>query len=179
MPSSKARDKPPDSKPPYYIDEPRAQEINLILHDLEEHGWNCLGSFIKDVLALPNPKRKDFREQYHIQKVVAFLGPTTNAQSLVKADEIAEIMYSHRYSFPKAAHNSKNRTAAEAKRPDRAKMAQGLLEEWAVKKVESIVSAEADSASSKDIGFHLRDRFATWDSILHFSMTGILSMVKS
>jgi len=71
--------------------------------------------------------------------VSIFLGGKT----AVGAAKIAEMMYVHRYSKPKAMRTSQNRPAHEVIREDGNNMAQGKLREWAIKIVEEIVDAEA------------------------------------
>ena len=61
-------------------------------------------------------------------------------------------------------------TALLAKWNDQTKMAQGKLQEWAIKIVKELVDAEAKAMSVKETGFHLGKEDQTWEFIQSFSV---------
>src|SRR5882724_9264508 len=88
------------------------------------------------------------------------------------------MMYVSRYSVPKAVRSSANRPANEVKHPDEKKMARWGLQQWAICKVEKIVDHEAELVSSKEGGLHLANKDVTWDFVLDFSPSKVLSVVE-
>ncbi|GBE85253.1 hypothetical protein SCP_0704400 [Sparassis crispa] len=58
-------------------------------------------------------------------------------------------------------------------------MARKRLQEWAIGKVEEILDCEAAEVSAKGGGFHLKDKDATWEFVLNFSMQKMMSLYES
>ncbi|KAI0038909.1 hypothetical protein FA95DRAFT_1550988 [Auriscalpium vulgare] len=100
-------------------------------------------------------------------------------QSEVKACDIAELMYSCRYSRPKMVRNTAARRASSVLRADPKPMAWWGLREWAISKAEELINAEAKAVSSKHGGFHLPDKSATWDFMHGFSMESVLQTLEA
>jgi hypothetical protein len=146
-----------------------------LLRGVKTAGFN-VGTFLAVLLRSPKPQTQQGNSQTHVQMVSAFL----RGSQKVKARDIAELMYSHRLSAPMAAsvRKSDNHPASDVVRPASEPMARWGLQQWAVEKVEKVVDQEASEVSSKEGGFHLKDKDASWDFILNFSMSKALSVFE-
>ncbi|TFY77373.1 hypothetical protein EWM64_g6641 [Hericium alpestre] len=94
-------------------------------------------------------------------------------------------MYSHPLGHLGPLQTSVNRTAEEAAAEKKKKkgdnlryMSKSSLQEWAIEKVEDIIEEEGAVVSSKDGGFHLPSKQASWDFILNFSMANALTLIE-
>jgi hypothetical protein len=77
------------------------------------------GTFLAVLLRSPKPQTQQGNLQTHVQMVSAFL----RGSQKVKAQDIAELMYSHRLSAPIAVRKSDNRPASDVVRPAQEPMA--------------------------------------------------------
>src|SRR5882762_8473802 len=138
--------------------EARARNMAAVLSTIQGHKWT-LASFLRDLFS-PD-QGKYVTSQMQIQMVSYFLGPC----STFGADELTEMMYVHKYSKPKCARASQNRSAQEVVCEDRENMAREKLQSWAISKVENLVNAEATIMSSKETGFHMDRTHQSWEAI--------------
>jgi hypothetical protein len=155
------------------LDPLRANDLEQVLKLIQAKNWT-LGTFLCDLFSVPKVQKKDGNPQTQTQMVSIFL----QGRSKIKAPDIVEMMYASRYSAPKAVRSSANRLASEVKRPDEKMMARWGLQQWAIRKVEKIVDREAELVSSKEGGLHLVNKDATWDFVLDFSLSKVLSVVE-
>src|ERR1700683_249093 len=156
------------------LDPLRAQDLEAVLKLIQNKNWT-LGAFLQDLFTTPKVQQKDGNPQTQTQMVSIFL----QGRSKVKAQDIVEMMYASRYSTPKAVRQSAHRSASEAKRRDKETMARWGLEQWAIEKVEKLVDEEAEMVSSKEGELHLANEDATWDFIVNFSLSKVLSVVET
>jgi len=131
------------------LDSTRAVHLDNILREIQSHNWT-LGSFLLDVFTIPR-----------------------------RGEPGAS--YTGRYGAPSRVRNTAD-PATDAVRVRSAKetmMARGCLDQWAIGTVERIMDKEAAEVSSKDGGFHLADKDASWDFVFDFSMDRLLSLLES
>ena len=145
---------------------------DTLLTAVQKAGFN-IGTFLQ-VLFAP-PQQGSGNSQKHAQMVSAFL----KGEQEVKARDIAELIFSSKYSAPTPVWNTSSRAASTVVRPDPKPMARWSLQQWAIEKVEQVVDKEADAVSSKSGGFHLEDKNASWDFVQNFSMSKVLSVFES
>lgn len=157
------------------LDSTRAVHLDHILREIQSHNWT-LGSFLLDVFTIPK-RGEPGASQIRAQMVSRFLqGGTT-----VKIQDVIEAIYWCRYGAPSRVRNTAD-PATDAVRVRSAKetmMARGCLDQWAIGTVERIMDKEAAEVSSKDGGFHLADKDASWDFVFDFSMDRLLSLLES
>jgi hypothetical protein len=111
---------------------------DTLLTAVQKAGFN-IGTFLQ-VLFAP-PQRGSGNPQKHAQMVSAFL----KGEQEVKARDIAELMFSSKYSAPTPVRNTSSRAASTVVRPDPKPMARWSLQQWAIEKVEQVVDKEVDA----------------------------------
>ncbi|KAI0318233.1 hypothetical protein OF83DRAFT_1083068 [Amylostereum chailletii] len=163
-------------KQPVDPDSQRARQgrMDECLNLIQKKDWS-LFQFLEE-LFLPCEPGDPRNSQARVQMLQSFLSGHGKNPSQVA--QIADLIYNHRYSKPIPARSSENRTAAEAPHRDRHLMARSILEEWALRKIEDILSREAaDFASSKDM--HLTNEVSNWDTVLNFAMGDFLRHLQA
>jgi hypothetical protein len=148
------------------------RRLDHLLLSIQKSPWN-LGEFLRVLFSSPIPGLS--RSQKHSQMVSQFL----QGRSTIKAPDIVELMYSSRDSTPKEVRATRTVGRPAAERRDPESMARWQLREWAVKKVEDIVDAEAEKIASKEGGFRVSREEMTWDFVHRFSLANVVGVLEN
>ncbi|KAJ7494342.1 hypothetical protein B0H11DRAFT_1717440 [Mycena galericulata] len=148
------------------------RRFDRILLRIKRGGWS-LGAFLEKLFTIPGSGDLA-RSRRHAQAVSSFLGANPGR---VRADHIAELMYSSKDGAPTETRRRAGETVARAK-ADGTGMARHLLSEWATQKVEGVVSKASEDISGKDGGFHVSQEQTTWEFIHGFSLAKAIRPIE-
>jgi len=148
-------------------------EIDDILEDIKAlPGRGSIGEFLSFLFSIPTRKGPS-RSKQHAFTVSRFL----QGRAKVKPDDIVDLMYEHPDSRPKAIRQSISRAANPDRRNEKV-MGRGMIQEWAIKKVEGLVDKEARAVSSKTGGLHVPKDGNDWYFVHNFSLGNLMASVE-
>ncbi|KAI0312119.1 hypothetical protein OF83DRAFT_1176932 [Amylostereum chailletii] len=152
----------------------RQKRMDDCLRNIKRKNFT-LFEFLEELL-LPCKKGDPRQSKIRTTMLRTLLAGRKNTPSRI--EEIADLIYDHPYSKPRRTRTSANRTAADAPRRNYRLLARWRLINWAIGKVEDIVSGEASDLTSKAGGLQSSGATSNWEAVLGFSMRDFLLHIQ-